>query len=256
MLTIRARRNLTRLGPKKVQCDLPDRAVGADRVYEEEIVIFMICVGLALSWIRWAQHALSPSHMLSPRSFRVGLLAMPIVCLLMLFAVLKAFASFDVRDSAPYLLFYMTMGAAWVGAGAMLMPLLGLSARDDVVERGNRAALYAICGTLFGLTYCFAGANIGDGPGWWVVVFCATLATGSLIALWAALEFITHINEAITVERSAAAGLRFFGFQQASGLILGRSVAGDWTSMGATLSDFASTAWPVLGIALLEVVIG
>lgn len=34
-------------------------------------------------------------------------------------------------------------------------------------------AAYAIVGALAGITFSFARANVGNGPGWWVVVFSA-----------------------------------------------------------------------------------
>jgi len=58
----------------------------------------------------------------------------------------------------------------------------------------------------------------------------------------------------ITAE--AAAGVRLAAFLVAAGLILGRSVGGDWISAEATVADFAAAAWPALILvavaALLE----
>jgi hypothetical protein len=72
--------------------------------------------------------------------------------------------------------------------------------------------------------------------------------------LWAALERLTRIAEAVTVERDRAAGWRLAGFLVAAGLIAGRAVAGDWQSTAATNYDFAMHIWPamlLLGAALI-----
>jgi uncharacterized membrane protein YjfL (UPF0719 family) len=160
-----------------------------------------------------------------------------------LLKVLRTWAAVDVRCDAKYIWFYMVMGATWVGLAKTVLPLVGISARDDVLERGNRAAALAIAGALLGLTLCFAGGNIGDGPGWWVVVFSAAIATGAHFLLWRMLDQFTGMSEKITVDRDVAAGLRAAGFFIGIGLILGRAVAGNWISAAATFADFARYAW-------------
>ena len=41
---------------------------------------------------------------------------------------------------------------------------------------------------MLGVTLCYAGGNIGNGPGWWVVVFSAGLSTVALFAAWMVLD--------------------------------------------------------------------
>ena len=74
------------------------------------------------------------------------LLVTPFFCVAVLFFVLRKFASHDVRDAPQYLGFYIAMGAAWVGLHRVIFSFAGLSARDDVIERKNRAAGFAISG--------------------------------------------------------------------------------------------------------------
>ena len=57
------------------------------------------------------------------------------------------------------------------------------------------------------------------------------------------------------MDRDAAAGVRIAGFFVGAGLILGRAVAGDWTSAGATLFDFGRIGWPVILLLALAVLI-
>jgi len=178
-----------------------------------------------------------------------------LLCGLTLHYVLRRYASHDVRDSATYTTFYMIMGAAWVGAATRIWQMIGVNARDDLLERENTAAAFALFGALIALTFCFAGGNVGDGPGWWVVVFAALLSTGGLFLLWCAVDRLGGLGEAITIDRDAASGLRAAGYLVGSGAILGRAVAGNWVSAGATLGDFAVLGWPALVVLIIAVIL-
>ena len=108
---------------------------------------------------------------------------------------------------------------------------------------------------MLGVTLCYAGGNIGDGPGWWVVVFSAALATGTLCVAWAALTTLTPAADAVAIDRDPAAGLRLGAFLLASGLILGRGVAGDWESAQATVADFTAALPAAAAILILAIVV-
>jgi len=215
---------------------------------DEVMVLVFSAVVAAFAWYRWYAAAMVRT-LVSRNASRFIFIAAPVACLAMLFLVLRWWAADDVRDSKTYLLFYMAAGAAWVGACAQLCCFLGISPRDDAVERQNLAAAFATAGAMAGVTFCFAGANVGNGPGWWVVVFSAALSTGAFFVLWALVENLTGVSERVTIERADGAGLRLAGFLVAMGMILGRSVAGDWVSAEATVRDFAVVAWPVLPLA-------
>jgi hypothetical protein len=169
-----------------------------------------------------------------PATQFLGWLLPPLAGVAMFF-VLAKWSSHDVRDNPTYIFFYMVMWLGWTGLWNWLLPYFGLICRDDALERDNTAAGLAI-----------AGGNIGDGPGWWVVVFCAGIATATLLLLWLIENQITRIQETITIDRDVAAGWRTGGFFIAAGLILGRAVAGDWHSTQETVSDFAIRGWPVM----------
>ncbi len=221
----------------------------------DEVMILMVSIGVAaFAWFWW--YAAVRVRMLVVRNAgRSIFIAGPIACLLMLLLVLRWWAADDVRESGTYLTFYTVMGAAWVGFCSLWLSLLGVRPRDDVIERQNLAAAFATAGALGGITFSFAGANVGNGPGWWVVVFSASLSSLAFFGLWALFEWLTGISESVTVERSGGAGLRLGGFLAATGIILGRAVAGDWVSARATVQDFAALAWPVLPLAVLAVLI-
>jgi uncharacterized membrane protein YjfL (UPF0719 family) len=223
----------------------------------DESFVQMICWAIAaFTWLPWLWESVACARLCSGFQHRWSLYAYPLVCVAVLAAVLRLYASSDVRESSTYILFYLAMGMAWVGLSARyFLPYFGLSSRDDVVERRNPAAAHALGGALLGLTLCFAGGNIGNGPGWWVVVFSAALSTVSFFILWALLDRFTGLADAVTVERDPASGIRLAGYFLGSGLILGRAVAGDWVSANDTVADFGKLAWPVLLLWLAAVLL-
>ena len=225
-------------------------------VSEGEIFVLVMCLGVGLSfWVLWYRDILAVALRSSGFRERWLLGVAPFAGGALLFWILRRYAASDVRDNWFYLLFYMAMGAFWVAVAARLLPFFGIGARDDVIERGNRAAAPAIAGALLGITLCFAGGNIGDGPGWWVVVFCGILSTGTLLVFWAFLDRLTGLADAITIDRDRAAGVRAAGFFLAAGLILGRAVAGDWEGAGPTTIDFVRHGWPVAALLAAAVLL-
>ena len=213
---------------------------------DEVFALIISGVVALLLWVQWYRQVVIVRTIGPTRTARLPLSVAPLLCAVILFVVLRRFAAHDVRDSGRYLAFYLVMGAAWVGVASRLLPWFGVSPRLDALERRNAAASVAVGGALLGLTLAFAGANIGDGPGWYVVFFAALLSTGTLLLGWAVLESLTHSAEAVTIERDAASGLRLAGMLTAAGLILGRAAAGDWVSVAATTRDFVRVGWPVL----------
>lgn len=220
---------------------------------DEGFALVASCVLAGIFWIRWYRHCQAVTWLRSGVGLRLAVIAVPVACGALLWLVLRKLAAHDVREASQYLALYFAMGAAWVGVGIRLLGLLGLSVRDDALERRNAAAAWAAAGGLIGLTLCYAGANIGDGPGWWVVVYSALVSTATLLLRWVVLDRLTSLSESVTVERDVASGLRLGGFLVAAGLILGRAVAGDWVSVSATNAEFLRTAWPVLVLLLLAV---
>lgn len=223
----------------------------------DESLVQMLCLAVAaFTWLPWLWEAVICARLCGRFRDRWTLYADPLICAAVLYAVLRLYSSFDVRDSPIYILFYSVMGAAWVGLAArFFLPWFGLSSRDDVVERKNPAAAHAIGGALLGVTLCFAGGNIGNGPGWWVVVFSAALSTAAFFLLWALLDRFTGLLDSVTIDRDRASGIRLAGYFIGSGVILGRAVAGDWVSAEATVADFAKLAWPVLLLWLAAVLL-
>ena len=234
---------------------------GAERLpmSGDEVGAMLIAFFIATAaWGIWYFTPVSIARLGSRESERSGsglLLVAPLVGLLLIYAVLQTLAAHDVRDDWRYLAMYTVLGAAWTGAALALVPALGVSAIHDVHERGNRAAAWPIAGAIVAVAIAFAGGNIGDGPGWWVVGFAAVLATVTLFLLWLVFEQWTGISDSITVDRDVASGIRLAGFLVGTALILGRGVAGDWVSAGATIRDFLIASWPAVALLLVAGVI-
>lgn len=219
---------------------------------DETAVLVIGGIVALIGWGRWCTSAATVTTLGSSHSERLPIYFAPLACAGVLFTVLRVWASHDVRDHYGYIMMYLAMGMAWVVVVIKSLPLLGLNARDDAIERRNPAATWAVAGALLGFTAAFAGGNIGDGPHWIVVFFSAALSTIGLLLAWAVIAIFTPIIEAISLDRDLASGLRLAGFFTASGAILGRAVAGDWVSVSATLVDFIHYAWPILILVAVE----
>lgn len=180
---------------------------------------------------------------------------LPVVSLIIILHTLRGLASFDVVGSIVYVVFYIVIGYAWIYFGLMLMTyFFDLSWIDDVLGLSNKAALISISGGFLGLTLIYSGANIGDGPGWWCVIFAGGLGLISWILLGLIMNRATQMFERITVERDINCGIRFGAYLLAGGIILARASAGDWTSFSMTVVEFMD-GWPVLLLTGLAIIV-
>ena len=178
----------------------------------------------------------------------------PVAAAAVILVTVNFFAASDVVSDTFYVLGYFGLGVLWLAVAELGFRYLGISAQIDIADRGNGAALAAYAGGLIGIALCYSGGNIGEGPGAEVVFFCAGLATVAFFVVWLILTTVTEIDHTVTVDRDLAAGLRLGSFLLAAGVILGRSVTGNWISVEATLVVFVTFSWPVLlllGLALL-----
>lgn len=221
---------------------------------QDELMVLFASAGLAI-WLglAWYTRVATTNLVAPPPPWFKWLTAAPPLAVAGIFAVLKFAASYDVRDAPQYLLFYAVLGAAWLFLSVRVLTAWGVSFRDDAVERRNPAAAIVIGSTLAAHAAIYSGANIGDGPGWWIVVFAGGLGVCGWLVLWWMVESACGASEQITVERDVSAAIRFGGYMIASGLIWGRAVAGDWISLEYTLADMW-VAWPA--VALTAAAIG
>lgn len=222
---------------------------------DEGLVVVLSIAVWVVSWIWWYWELGTGPKLRAERTAGQALGIVLPIALVLLYVILRRWASFDVKNSAEYLFQYLALGAAWVGVALRMVPWLGISTRDDVAERTNPAAAVALAGALLGIMLCYAGGNVGDGPGWWVVVFSSGLATVAFFLAWAVLESLSQVSDAITIDRDLAAGVRQAAFCVAQGAILARGVAGDWKSAGETVGDLAAHGWPALVVLALAILL-
>ena len=228
---------------------IPPEEMGGD-----EVMAMLIAAGIAAlgAW-RWLVPALVVRSLGMPASLRLGLTLTPTVCLGIMLPALLTIAAIEVREDMRYVWLFLLVGGAWLTLVHLAMPLVGVSMRDDALERRNPAAVVVVISAMLAATIIYLGGNTGEGPTIWTTIGPAALATVTWLGLWGIVEAITHVSEQITVERDTAAAVRHAGFLLAMALVLGRAIAGDWESSEATLRDFADLGWPAAAFAALMI---
>jgi hypothetical protein len=179
----------------------------------------------------------------------------PLACLAVLLPVLWWWTSHEVIEDRGYVVLFALGGGAWWGGAYLMAAWFGIHPRDDALERRNRPAAVALAGAMLGVTLCYAGANIGEGATIWMTFGPAVLATAVWAMAWGLLEVLTNVGDAVAIERDAPSAVRLAGFLVATGLILGRSVAGDYESSGRLGEDFAREGWPVLPLVVAAAIV-
>jgi hypothetical protein len=208
----------------------------------------------ALCAVWWYTRILrSPQADFASREFLALALA-PLIALGGVYIVIVKAGSFDVRNAPAYIFMYSALGVVWFLGSAFLLEIVGISFRDDAIERRNPAAALVVVGAMFAHAAIYAGANIGNGPGWWTVVEAGLIGSGAWLALWAVVQFVCKISDDITIGRDLPAGIRMAGYALAMGLICARGAAGDWTSLDQTVREFF-VAWPILPLTAVVIAI-
>ena len=213
----------------------------------DEVFMLLACGVLTLlAASKWYGGLLTVTTIGCRSSQRLLLALMPVGCLVLLQFVLMCWAAHEVREQGEYDVLFLAGGATWLGLAGIVMRAIGISPRDDALESRNSAAVIAVCGGWLGAILTYGGGNIGEGPTIWTTFIPAALATLALLGSWILLEIVCRPTQAISIDRDVASAARLAGFLIAVGLVLGRSVAGDWHSWGETLRDFVAQAWPAL----------
>jgi hypothetical protein len=209
--------------------------------------LLLLCVALVI----W-KFTFFPAFLLPVSRTRTVLsLSFMFVCVSALYFALVKWSAPSVREDSGEISFYLVFSMIWIALVQTSFSFLGISVRDDVAERGNNSAAFVAAGLTIGATCCIAGANVGDGPGFEVVLFCGALATTCLLLLWGLVAQISGVADVITIDRDLGTGIRAGGLLAGTGIVLGVCVAGDWVSLAATLKDFARFSWPVAIAAYL-----
>lgn len=226
----------------------------------DEVLFFLVAGVVALvTTVRWYYFIGRTKSSFRPSPGRMLLAILPPILVLFLIIVLSTLADpVYVAGKLDYTLLFTAGGIAWMFAAASAFTLLGVNARDDALERGNRAATFAVAGGMIGVMFAYAGSNVGNGPTIWTTIVPAFVATLALFVAWGALETLTDTAEAITVERDAATGIRVGAFLACAGLICGRAMAGDFdeaAGYAGTFREFAIAAWPVVALVIAMVIV-
>lgn len=221
---------------------------------ESMAMLASMIIGGWAAWL-WYLRGLRISHLGGSAMARAALFLAPPVGLLFLWRGLGAYAAFDVRSDVRYQWLFLAMGSIWVFVLPRCLAFIGVSYRDDALERRNVAAAIAIAGTVVGLAVLFTGSNMGEGPSIWNTVDTAVFATAGLFAAVLVLALATRVGDTIAIERDVATGVRFAGWITASCIVLGRASAGDWVSHGAMLGDLVSVGWPALVFLVVAVLV-
>jgi hypothetical protein len=228
-----------------------------DHLSGDEAVVLFLSAGASFVYtlIAWSRLKLALRLRRNSGAVIAPLLIPPALGLLILYGVLDRWADAEVREFRIYVLLFELLAIAWTGTVAkLLMPLLGIRIRDDAIERGNPATAIVAGGAMLGAILCYAGSNIGGGATIWSTILPAFLATVGWLGLWALLEIAGRASDSIALDRDAASGWRLAGMLVASGLILGRAMAGDYHSAAKTILDFARQAWPALVLLAAAIV--
>ena len=168
--------------------------------------------------------------------------------------VILYFAASDVRPSAMYVFLYIMMGFGVTAINTFALRVFGWRIAD-MFERRNNAAHTLFYTATIASSLAFAGANIGDGPGFYVVLLCTGL---SHVALWSIAVVHAAFNRTayrILVDHDRGIAFRFGCMLVAIGAILGRAVAGDWPGYAATLVDFMRVGWPALLFLVFDTIL-
>jgi uncharacterized membrane protein YjfL (UPF0719 family) len=225
----------------------------------DEVLFLVVASAVALiQTVKW-YYALARAKTFRPSLARLVLAIVPPPLVVVLLIVLQTLADpVYVAGKLDYTLLFTAGGIAWMFVAASAFAWLGISARDDALERGNVAATFAIAGGMVGVMLAYAGSNVGNGPTIWTTLLPAFVATIALLATWGLLESLTDTAEAITVERDTATGVRVGVYLACAGAVFGRAMAGDFDEQAGyigTFADFAGLAWPAVALVPVMVVL-
>ena len=125
-----------------------------------------------------------------------------------------------------------------------MLPIVGVSMRDDVIERGNPAAAIVAGGTMLASGIVYAGANIGLGATIWSTITPALMAAVALAAAAMIVRIVSPVAEAVAIDRDVLSSAGDFRWVPDSPF---RSswpgpAAGDFVNWDNTESDFIGTA--------------
>jgi hypothetical protein len=212
---------------------------------DEIFFLFAAGVGTVVAAVRWYR-PLAGRRVVGDAAGVRGMLAVtPVLCTVGLFEVLRRWSDpVYVAGHADYMLMFLLGGGVWLAAAWAAVSLVGVSPRDDALERKNVAAAVFVSCMLAGVMAAYAGANVGGGPTIWTTLVPAIAGTAILVACLVVLCVAAPVSDAIAIDRDVAAAVRNGGALVAMGIIIGRAAAGDWISWWNTFGDLLGLSWP------------
>jgi hypothetical protein len=189
-----------------------------------------ICFGIGplIIWLIWYIHIVQINRRCSLHRDRLVVYIMPMISL-----------STVLIFSQPGMII---PAALFVALGAFALPWQGLSPRDDVAERRNHGAGWAIGGGLLGLGLAF-GTAAGKANPFVLAAFAGLLSMISFWILWCIAECLSGFSEAITVERDGGTALRLAAFLPLLGVSVGLAVS-SWFS-----EESQQAIWQLAGVS-------
>ena len=179
------------------------------RTCAEMMPLLILAALNAYLWAGWGREVFLPPRFLAALHLRLVVAANALLCLALILVVLVTASSPDVRESSYYVTGYELLAALWLAEGLRLFPFFGVSLRDDVIERRNLSAFWVVNGALIGFAACFAGANVGNGPGPSAAIFCAVLGSLAFFVVWLVADRAgSRWADNVTIERDYGSGLR------------------------------------------------
>lgn len=225
-----------------------------DELSGDEFAVLLVSVFAApVFLLAWGSLLLRPCPMGRRQPGRGVLAFLPLVPVVTFHLVLTRLADREVREHGVYEFLFVALGIAWLMFGLIAARLCGIGPRQQLVDQVNPAAAPVVGGAVFGVGMCFAGANVGGGATIWSTIVPAVLASVTWGALWLVADLLSGTSLAITIDRDEAAGWRVCGAVVASGIILGRAVAGDYHGADETLRDFVRQGLPAAVVMFILV---
>lgn len=212
----------------------------------ESIIMGISCVLSFRYLTSWYAGAAHTTKFFNAYKKRIVLYCLPFTAALLYLVTLRTAASYDVVDSIRYIFMYLMLGITWLFTALQGMFLFfDFSYRDDVLTGNHTAPLITCSFACLAVALIYAGANVGDGPGWWTVVFAGGLGTVTWLLLGCIVNRTTTLVEHVIMDKNVNSSIRLGSYLLASGIILARASSGDWTSFGDTVIEFL-TGWPVI----------
>lgn len=221
-----------------------------------ESFIFLISIIVtSIFLIRWYYKVLNAWPRENKRAVITLLALTPLILLIMFLYTTTTIAASDVVVDPYYIFYYLVLGFLFIVVVNFLLSLiLSISWIDDALNNGNIAATLLLVSSLLGLGLIYSGANIGEGPGWWTVVFASGLGVIAFFLLMKLLEKTTNAITRITHDRNIWLSVRISFLVIGISLILAKSSSGNWTSFGHTIIEFF-IFWPALVLLLIGIVL-